>query len=162
MHYYTTATVYSPSYRKWLTSLTNVTRISRSLGSTATFFGDCSLVRVNKVNDSEPGEQLGGHEMSSLSRGDRQFLQGWVRKSYPKLKVKEIYGGFYVLKEEHNLEENVLRVFVRNDRAIVSYNPQTRRTYSQRFTQGGMGWRRRLQLSLERKIEKIWGMKNDR
>ena len=97
-----------------------------------------------------------------ISRGDRMHLLRWVKASFPELEVKEVYRGFYVYKAGAGGldKDETPRILVRNDRHVVSYNPQTGRTYSQLGPRGGK-WRQRLQISLATKFEKLWGIQND-
>ena len=98
--------------------------------------------------------------MSVLSVGDKRYLRDWVTRTYPEMTSLSTYRGFFVFSKKTGLVGDQPRIFVRNDRGIVSYNPKTDRSYSQKGPERA-GWRQRLQTSLGRKIEKLWGIQND-
>jgi len=90
-----------------------------------------------------------------LNRGDRKMLQDWIEERYPTLKVSWVYRGLYVTYAE----QSGPYILIRNDRHIVSYNPKTDRTYSQRGP-SGYKWRHRLKESLSVKFKKFWGVED--
>ena len=95
--------------------------------------------------------------------GDRKMLHRWIEATYPELAVAVGYRGFYITNRSETPRDTPLHsyILVRNDRYIVSYNPETGRTYRQKGPMGH-GWRHRLKKSLAVKFEKLWGIENDR
>tara|TARA_Y100001963_G_scaffold85802_1_gene118663 strand:- start:2575 stop:2886 length:312 start_codon:yes stop_codon:yes gene_type:complete len=96
--------------------------------------------------------------------GDRKMLHRWIGATYPELTVAVAYRGLYIYNGNETPDPESLQepyILVRNDRYIVSYNPETGRTYKQKGPMGH-GWRHRLKKSLAVKFEKLWGIENDR
>ena len=92
--------------------------------------------------------------MSRVDIHNRWQVRDWVEANIPDVVVREDYRGLVIRHKNDKNKKSYIRVC--NHRSLVSYNHQTRRRYVFPGPKG-RGWTTKMQESIARRVERIWG-----